>query len=163
MGGFYMQLMSGGEFRLAPRSKCMPKCNFPAPVDTCTAALRELCVGVNRSVTPSTWNNLQFYVIPDKSGSAENFTDYTAEFLLTRGPHAVIGYSWDGCFALHERNIKTAGQYAPIPPEWDEDFGVPSGGACAETGPGSGVFSREYSDATVTWDCAKGHGEIVRK
>ena len=34
---------------------------------------------------------------------------------------------------------------------------------CHETGEGSGVFEREWSKATVRWDCAKGHGEIVRK
>ena len=34
---------------------------------------------------------------------------------------------------------------------------------CHETGEGSGVFEREWSKATVRWDCAKGHGEIVPK
>ena len=26
--------------------------------------------------------------------TAQTFTDYTAEFLLTRGPYAILGYSW---------------------------------------------------------------------
>ena len=134
----------------------LPKCNVPAPVDKCTAALREVCVGANRSATPATWNFLQFYVIGNaRVMSAENFTDATAEFLLTRGPYAVIGYSWHGC---------TNGQRidAPFVAEWNEDFGVPTA-ACAETSLGSGIFTRAYSNATITWDCAKGHGEIVRK
>ena len=46
--------------------------------------------------------------------------------------------------------------------EWNEDFGVPTA-ACAETSLGSGIFTRAYSNATITWDCAKGHGEIVRE
>ena len=29
--------------------------------------------------------------------SAANMTDYTSEFLLTRGPYAMLGYSWCGC------------------------------------------------------------------
>lgn len=29
--------------------------------------------------------------------TARTFTDYTAEFLLTRGPYAMLGYSWCGC------------------------------------------------------------------
>eukprot|EP01050_Picozoa_sp_SAG11_P027781 SAG11_NODE_7169_length_1184_cov_1.329032_1_plen_237_part_00 len=158
LGGFWMQLMSGGAFRLAPTAKCLPKCNVPAPADTCTAALRELCVGANRSATPESWNFLQFYVIPNpRVLSAENFTDLTAEFLLTRGPHAVIGYSWHGCTRGGDKR-----SYAPFAAEWSEDFGVPSA-ACAETSPGSGIFTRAYSNATITWDCAKGHGEIVRK
>ena len=28
---------------------------------------------------------------------ARCFTDYTAEFLLTRGPYALLGYTWAGC------------------------------------------------------------------
>ena len=74
----------------------------------------------------------------------------------------------------------------PRAKEWDEDFGEPIGGAacaffcglptapflarswfvarrCHETGEGSGVFEREWSKATVRWDCAKGHGDIVPK
>ena len=156
LGGFWMQLMDGHGFRLAPNAKCLPKCNVPAPVDKCTAALREVCVGANRSATPATWNFFQFYNIANfHVMSAENFTDMTAEFLLTRGPYAVIGYSWHGC---------TSGQRedAPFVAEWNEDFGVPTA-PCAETSPGSGIFTRAYSNATITWDCAKGHGEIVRK
>jgi len=34
--------------------------------------------------------------------SAQNFTDYTAEFLLTRGPFAMLGYGWFGCTDGHE-------------------------------------------------------------
>ena len=163
LGGFWMQLMGGpsGGFRLAPSAKCLPKCNVPAPVDTCTAVLREECVGANKSATPATWNFMRFYVIANpRVLSAENFTDLTAEFLLTRGPYAVIGYSWHGCTSGHQSQMGR--QDAPFVTEWDEDFGVPTA-ACAETSPGSGIFTRAYSNATITWDCAKGHGEIVRK
>ena len=37
------------------------------------------------------------------------------------------------------------------------------GRACIETGADSGIFTREYSKATVTWDCAAGHGKIATK
>jgi hypothetical protein len=161
LGGFWMQLMGGKGhgFRVAPDGgKGSPRI-APVPVDKCTAALREVCVGANRSATPANWNFMQFYVIWDpRHLSAENFTDLTTEFLLTRGPYAVIGYSWHGCTSSGQRAD------APFFAEWDEDFGVPtSTAACAETSLGSGIFTRAYSNATITWDCAKGHGEIVRK
>ena len=40
----------------------------------------------------TTWNKMQLYNIPDggKGATAECFTDYTAEFLLTRGPYAML-------------------------------------------------------------------------
>ena len=39
---------------------------------------------------------MQLYNIPSggKGLSPADFTDYTAEFLLTRGPYALLGYSW---------------------------------------------------------------------
>lgn len=50
----------------------------------------------------------------------------------------------------------------PRATEWDEDFGVPVGGLpCHETT--DGVFKREWTKATVQWDCGLGHGSITRK
>lgn len=108
---------------------------------------------------------MQMYNIASggKGATEQDFTDYTVEFLLTRGPFAMLGYSWYGC---------TNGDEAPLrAKEWDEDYGTPDkdGAVCAETGADTGIFTRTYtvpqgrggvSVATVTWDCAKGHGEI---
>ena len=82
------------------------------------------------------------------------FTDYTAEFLLTRGPYAMLGYSWCGC--------TNGEQSRPRAAEWDEEFGEPAA-PCKETGADTGVFEREWSGATVQWDCTTGHGTITRK
>ena len=59
----------------------------------CKAALDKVCVGGNASATPSSWSRMQMYNIPNggKSVTAQGFTDYTAEFLLTRGPYAILG------------------------------------------------------------------------
>jgi hypothetical protein len=35
----------------------------------------------------------------------------------------------------------------------DTDYGVPVDPVCAETAPGSGVFTRRWSKADVTLDC----------
>ena len=82
----------------------------------------------------------------------------TAEFLLTRGPYALLGYSWCGC--------TNGQQMRPRAKEWDDDYGEPLG-VCKETSPGSGVFEREWTGATVQWNCNAGdgaqHGTITRK
>jgi len=140
MGGFWWQLMGRGDLVLQNMNETQCKHN-----------LRSRCV-----VNSSKWNRLQMYNI-QKGGTGvtpQGFTDYTAEFLLTRGPYALLGYSWCGC---------TNGQQArPRAKEWDEDFGVPNAGAiCSETGADTGVFERKWTKATVTWDCKAGHGKIT--
>jgi hypothetical protein len=67
----------------------------------------------------------------------------------------MLGYSWCGCTNGEEMRPRAA--------EWDEDFGSPTDGACTETASGSGVYTRAYSKATVTWDCNAMHGKIHPK
>mgnify|MGYP003335344819 CR=1 FL=1 len=50
----------------------------------------------------------------------------------------------------------------PRPVEWDTDYGVPEG-PCSETAEESGIFSRSWSKATVTWNCHTATGEIKLK
>ena len=54
----------------------------------------------------------------------------------------------------------------PIPPTpkemFDTDYGTPNG-LCKETAPGSGVFERDWSKATVQVDCNKWQGKITMK
>ena len=64
-----------------------------------------------------------------------------ARFLLVRGAYSWMGYGWEGC--IHEP--------PPVVP-YDRDYGVPLGN-CAETAPGSGVFTRAWSKAHVEMDC----------
>ncbi len=118
---------------------------------SCKAHLATTCVPA-----PSSWNRFQGYAIPGGGFkmTPQSGTDYTAEFLLTRGPYALLGYTWFGCTNGNTEN--------PRPPEWDEDFGVPLN-TCSETAPGSGVYTREWSLATVSWDCDARHGNITRK
>jgi hypothetical protein len=74
-----------------------------------------------------------------------------ANFLLTRGEYSWLGWGWKGC----------SKQYY-FPPEFNVDYGVPAA-LCSETAPGSNVFVREYSKATVTMDCAAWKGQIKMK
>lgn len=72
----------------------------------------------------------------------------------THTQYAILGYTWFGCTNGDKVNPRAA--------EWDEEFGAPQG-TCAETAPGSGVFTREWTAATVAWDCNARHGSITRK
>ena len=156
MGGFWWQLMDGQGMQIMPQSVIQAR-NEPGKANKnqqgggCLRKLRQLCVP-----KPTQWNKMQMYNIGQggKGVSAQNFTDFTSEFLLTRGPFAMLGYSWSGC---------TSGeQMRPRAKEWDMEFGEPAG-ACAETGKGTGVFERSYSKASVQWDCNAGHGSIIPK
>ena len=71
------------------------------------------------------------------------------------------GYSWYGCTG----SAAAGGGASPDPPratEWDVDFGEPSA-PCKETAAGSGIFSRDWGKATVSWDCSTGLGDIKMK
>jgi len=62
-----------------------------------------------------------------------------AIFLLTRGPYAWLGYGWMGCGGPWVR-----------PPQLDVDYGMPTSD-CKQSSPG--IFTREYSKASITMDC----------
>ena len=68
----------------------------PPPITPaeCKAYLADQC-----TPNPTSWNRLAMYNIPGggEHVTPRGFTDYTAEFLLTRGPYAMLGYSWCGC------------------------------------------------------------------
>ena len=88
------QLMDPNGLQLMPTSVIRARNGHPSKYQRgagCLSKLRELCVH-----DPRTWQHMQLYNI-DNGGrgvSALNFTDFTAEFLLTRGPFAMLGY---GC------------------------------------------------------------------
>ena len=64
-----------------------------------------------------------------------------ANFLLVRGPHAFLGHGWLGCSREYQ-----------VPEQLGWDYGEPMG-LCHETAPNSGVFTREWTKATVGMDC----------
>ena len=65
-----------------------------------------------------------------------------------------VADSWCGCLGEEEER--------PFADDWHQDFGEPLG-VCKETSAGSGVYEREWSHATVQWDCANAHGKIAAK
>lgn len=148
MGGFWWQLMDGGNCKLAGHSVSQAQC---------ASVLKQMCVP-----NPPSWKRMTLNNIPHggKGLQESDLKQYTAEFLLTRGPYAMLGYSWYGCTG----SANHGGGASPDPPraqEWDMDFGEPSA-PCKDSGDGV-HFVREWSKATVTWDCASGKGDIKMK
>ena len=91
-----------------------------------------------------------------------DFAQHLASFLLLRGPYAWLGWAWLGCSG--SRGV--GGGDVPIPPTPKEmfatDYGTPTG-LCHETADHSGVFTRDWTKATVRVDCNKWEGTIVMK
>jgi len=74
---------------------------------------------------------------------------YLAMFLLVRGPYAWLGWAWSGCGGPWVR-----------PPQLDVDYGAPTSD-CKQTQPG--IFTREYSKASITMDCPHFQATIKMK
>ena len=158
-GGFYWQMIQGSGPEVRPVSKSKHgQCHKPLARNVsaaqCAATLREWC-----APRPEAWRIAHLYTVcAGEMVEPDLARDATAEFLLTRGDYAWLGYSWSGCEAFHGAN---ATWLRPRPALWDADFGGAPAGPCAETAVGSGVFTRAYPRADVSWDCATGRGEIA--
>ena len=78
MGGYWWQLMDGGGNKLAAKK------TTPAQ---CKTILSAACVA-----TPPSWNKMQLFNIGNggKGLKEDTLKQYTAEFLLTRGPYAML-------------------------------------------------------------------------
>ena len=76
-----------------------------------------------------------------------------ATFLLARGDFSFLGYAWAGC--------GSEDTYAR-PPGLDADYGTPLN-FCSESAPGSGVFTRNFTQADVSLDCGSFRPDIRMK
>ena len=63
-----------------------------------------------------------------------------ANFLMIRGPHAYLGNGWNGCNHFYQYPAE----------QFNADYGEPLGLAKEIS---SGVFTREWSKATIQMDC----------
>ena len=99
---------------------------------------------------------------------ASDINNSVAAFMLIRGAHAFLGWSWVSCSGdCFSKNC-------PPPPGnqihydftlgglTDVDYGVPTE-ICHETSPGSAVFTREWSKAIVTVNCSEWSSSIKLK
>ena len=115
-----------------------------SPGATRTARLLGMMMGLEEGVELS-WMQV--------ANTARQLEQDLANFLLVRGPFAWLGHAWLGCSHVYQ-----------FPDALNVDYGEPVGGAlCAETKPGSGVFTREWTKASVSMDCNTWTPSIVMK
>jgi len=117
---------------------------------TCAAQLRQICKEGDQS--PYYTSALVHQFARNANGSPvplPSFNQDLATFLLIRGPYAWLGYGWVGCNIEYE-----------FPAALKADYGVPLG-TCSETGPGTGVFTRSYTNAKAQMDCNTWTGSVT--
>ena len=162
LGGFAWQMFNDGPVLPAIN----PKTRQPyVSSDMCKSLLREQWCVKNGTGDQAA---LLYAVHESDVNTTARAEQQVANFLLTRGAHAFIGYDWNGCTPMN-RIIKYT-----RPAQFAEDFGVPlencrevdgageAGGDDSSLAGGSGVFTRRWSKATITWNCSSHSGTIDR-
>ena len=146
---FVWQQMWNGPTPTGVMSTC------PAPLvnkGSCASDLRALC----SADSPARSRVMMYAFTPGVcGGDPGNLTDPLqdiANFLLSRGNYAYLGHGWEGCSRVYE-----------FPPELSADYGEPVDELCKETAPGSQVFVREWSKATIQMDCTSWTPTITLK
>ena len=119
---------------------------------SCATTLRSTCAAGTSSEwgTSAIQHSLNTNVTNSKV-SLLQLNEDLATFLLLRQDYAWLGYGWLGCDL----------EYV-YPPEFNVDYGVPTN-LCSETSPNSGVFTRDWTKATVQMDCNTYTGTITMK
>ena len=118
------------------------------PQAACAATLRALCAA---GASSTFYNATTMHALTGDHATLPNLMQDLAVFLLLRGQFAFLGFGWSGC-----------GNEVRFPPQLGVDYGTPVGW-CAETAPSSGVFTREWTKATVEMDCNDYKGSITMK
>lgn len=108
---------------------------------SCAASLRNLC----KADSPAQTRAMAYAFSPGRcQGEPANLTSPLqdiAAFLLSRGEYAWLGHGWLGCSRTYQ-----------VPDQLNWDYGEPTE-LCQETAPNSGVFTRDWTKATVQLDC----------
>lgn len=112
----------------------------------CAAALRAMCAA---GASSPFYNATTMHSLSGDHVKLPNFAQDLAVFLLLRGPFAWLGFGWSGC-----------GNEVAFPEPLSRDYGTPVG-FCEETAPGSGVFARRWTKATVQMDCNAYIGNVT--
>lgn len=116
---------------------------------SCAADLRQMC-----AVNSTAQTRAMMYAFSVLNGDPAKLPDFKADlanFLLVRGAYAWLGHGWKGCSRSYT-----------FPPELNFDYGEPTG-LCEETPEHSGVFTREWTKASVQMDCSSWTPTIVVK
>eukprot|EP01047_Picozoa_sp_COSAG01_P062814 COSAG01_NODE_8051_length_2940_cov_1.546287_3_plen_256_part_00 len=166
--------------------------NITDPAASCRSDLARLCKVNETTKRPNIHDQallLEFSrVQPGKAplgwlwllnGSLPHFKQDLATFLLARGPYGWLGYVWSGCTdsgypAGCNHRCEAADcnpcRYPmqrdsapfPRPPELDWDYGEPIS-YCTESPAGSGVYTREWTKASVSLNCSSFEAKVEMK
>lgn len=149
LGGFTWMLIrgKGPQIRKIP-DRHNPGQNITVNASTCTAILRDYCVP-----KPLAWRQASMHLLQAEWEVLEQGEQVTAEFLLTRGDFAWIGWGWSAPAHIG----------LPRAEQFDVNYGGKANGPCTESPTAPGLFTREYPKATVSWDCGLGRGKIKMK
>lgn len=137
-GMFSWQQMWNGQGEPSQKNGC---CTRPLVEQgaECASKLRSLC----KSDSPAQTRLMKYAFSPGGcKGDPSNLTSPLqdiANFLLIRGPFALLGHGWLGCSRTYE-----------VPEQLNWDYGTPTE-LCKETA--TGVFTRDWTKATVSMDC----------
>jgi len=149
-GMFSWQQLWNGQGDPASKNGC---CTSPLvkPGATCASTLRSLC----SASSPAQTRYMKYAFSPGGCrGDPGNLTyplQDIANFLLVRGPYALLGHGWLGCSRTYV-----------VPEQINWDYGEPTE-LCKETAPSSGIFTRDWTKATITMDCNTWTPSIVLK
>jgi hypothetical protein len=105
------------------------------------------------------WMSYQ-YNKDHSGGKLTNPSMDLAVFLAARGNYSWLGYGWMGCGCGWEFDGKMPCDIYQRPEGTDLDYGTPTA-LCSETD--SGVFTREWTKASVSVDCNTYTSEIKMK
>jgi len=114
----------------------------------CSTTLRTMCAA---GAASPFYNATTMHSMSGNHSTLPNFAQDLATFMLLRGDYAWLGFGWSGC-----------GNIVSFPDALKVDYGTPTG-FCSETTPGSGVFTRDWTKATVKMDCNAYEGSITMK
>jgi len=102
------------------------------------------------------WTNSSAYPLP-------NVNIDVASFMLIRGDYSWLGYAWLGCTSNSVPGHGSARYTSPTElPILQVDYGTPTG-MLIETSSGSGIFTRDWTKATVQLDCNTYTSSIIMK
>jgi hypothetical protein len=139
-GMFSWQQLWNGQSNPSQKNGC---CTKPLVEEgkTCATSLRAMC----SADSPAQTRTMMYAFSPghcggDPSKLVQPLHDI-ANFLLVRGKYAYLGHGWLGCSHEYE-----------VPEQINWDYGEPTE-LCKETAKDSGVFSREWTKATIQMDC----------
>ena len=125
-------------------------------VSQCSSFFKQACAA-NSTIHDSA--TALMFTDPSRSMRAPEWETDLAAFLLVRGPFAWIGHGWFGCANWNEP-VGGHGQIYERPKELDVDFGEPTE-QCYESGPD--VFTRQWSKATVEYNCKTATARIASR